>query len=66
MQVRDRSPRVFDIEDQSEVVEETLASICRGLLERPSGRRGPFDIPDSELRSRTRPAQATQLRLAST
>jgi hypothetical protein len=39
-------------DDQSELIEQKLATICKNLLERPVDRRGPFSISDNEIKIR--------------
>jgi hypothetical protein len=50
--------------DQSAWLDAQLDMICRNLLQRPSDCRGPFIIPDRELRSADDQRQPTRFKLA--
>jgi len=63
MPLHDRSIPLSSEDDQSDLLDQKLVLICKNLLERPSGRRGPFYISDSELRSRTQTPNSGLLRL---
>ncbi len=45
-------------------LEETLAAVCRNLLERPLDCRGPFVIPNRELQKPDEARLRRRLRLA--
>ncbi len=50
--------------DQSAWMDEQLDMICRNLLQRPLDCRGPFIIPDRELRAAHDRPPPTRLRVA--
>jgi hypothetical protein len=50
--------------DQSSWLDEQLMLVCRNLLQRPSDCRGPFVIPDRELRAADDARPPKRLRLA--
>jgi hypothetical protein len=67
MPLHNRSIPPSGDDDLADMLDQRLVLICRNLLERPSDRRGPFDISDNELRLRSRTTSAAaRLRLAST
>lgn len=43
---------IIESTDQSDIIEQKLAAVCKNLLERPVDRRGPYFISDNELRTR--------------
>ncbi len=50
--------------DQSSWLDEQLSLVCRNLLQRPLDCRGPFVIPDRELRTGDHARPPKRLRLA--
>lgn len=56
-------PLLYEL-DQSGWLNEQLDMVCRNLLQRPLDCRGPFVIPDRELRTGDERKPARRLRLA--
>lgn len=50
-------------DDQSDWIEQQLVLICQSLLQRPFERRGPFLIPDNELRILSQRRNRSRVRL---
>jgi hypothetical protein len=55
---------ISNTDDQSSWIEEQLVVICHNLLARPLDRRGPFVIPDRELKDARNKKTLRPLRLA--
>jgi hypothetical protein len=47
----ERSGSAIHPSNQPDWLDEQLKRVCRNLLQRPQGRRGPFIISDTDLRA---------------
>lgn len=61
---RETAIPLLRISDQSAWLDEQLDLICRNLLQRPVDCRGPFIIPDRELRTGHDRTPPTRLKVA--
>jgi hypothetical protein len=62
---RDSTVPVQTSDERSRSVEQEVVALCHNLLARPADRRGPFVIPDRELKGPIGAKGKPRIRLAS-